>query len=82
MAVPNALDLPDDLIALARTRAAAERAMEAAARTGGDLDAARQAFIDAALTVEAHPLLEQARQEGCRYQTWQALLDAVKTPGP
>lgn len=78
--MPNPLPLPEDLIALARTRRAAELAMETAARGDGDLDAARDAFIDAALLVEAHPLLEQARTEGCRHQTWQALIDTVREP--
>jgi hypothetical protein len=76
--VPKALDLPEDLIALARTRAAAERAMETAARDEGDITAERDAFIQAATAVNAHPLLEQARTEGCYAQTWQALIDAVK----
>lgn len=76
--MPTPLDLPEDLIALARTRAEAERAMETAARDDGDITAARDAFIDASLPVHAHPLLEQARQEGCYAQTWQALIDATK----
>lgn len=78
--MPKALDLPEDLITLARTARAAELAMEAAARDGEDVEPARQAFLDAASAVQAHPLLEQARQEGCRHQTWQALLDAVRDP--
>jgi hypothetical protein len=78
--VPKALDLPDDLIALARTSRDAELAMETAARDGEDVDAARTAYIDAALAVRAHPIWEQARQEGCHHQTWQALKDAAKQP--
>lgn len=77
--MPKALDLPEDLINLARTRRAAELAMEAAARGDGDITAERDAFIQAATVVNAHPLLEQARTEGCYAQTWQAIIDAAKT---
>lgn len=52
--------------------------METAARDEGDITAERDAFIQAATAVNAHPLLEQARTEGCYAQTWQALIDAVK----
>lgn len=77
--MPKALDLPEDLIALARTRRAAELAMETAARGDSDITAEREAFIQAATAVNQHPLLDQARTEGCYAQTWQALIDAVKS---
>lgn len=34
----------------------------------------------AALAVRAHPLLEQARVEGCHAQTWDALKTAAREP--
>jgi len=76
--VPNALPLPEDLIALGVTARQAELAMEAASRDGGDVDAAREAYLAAGQDVYSHPLLEQARQEGCHAQTWQALKDATR----
>ncbi|MGE7438004.1 hypothetical protein [Kitasatospora sp. NPDC001175] len=43
-----------------------------------ELGRLRDAYMEAALAVRAHPLWEQARAEGCHAQTWQALIDAVK----
>jgi hypothetical protein len=52
--------------------------MEAAARDGGDVEAARQAFVEAGLAVRAHPIWQEARRAGCHHQTAQALTDAVR----
>lgn len=76
--MPKALELTDDLTALGREAQTAERALEEAARTGGDVDAARASYLAAAEALRVHPLLEQARVEGCFAQTFQAVKDAVR----
>jgi hypothetical protein len=52
--------------------------MEAAARGGGDVGAAQQAYLEAGLAVHAHPLWEEARNGKCHHQTAQALTDTVR----
>jgi hypothetical protein len=43
-----------------------------------ELDRLYEAHTAAALAVRAHPLLEQARTEGCHAQTWDALKTAAQ----
>ncbi|MEV8324492.1 hypothetical protein [Kitasatospora sp. NPDC056731] len=72
------LELPADLLPLHIAALRADRAMTEARLAGGDVDAARAAFLEAAATLEAHPFWEEQRQAGRRQAVWQASLDAAK----
>ncbi|MQS14532.1 hypothetical protein F7Q99_20255 [Streptomyces kaniharaensis] len=72
------LDLPADLLPLHVAALRADRAMTTAREQGGDVDAARDAYVEAALALRAHPIWEPARQNGKHHRLWQASLDAAK----
>jgi hypothetical protein len=78
--MPKPLPLPDDLLPLHTAVVLADRGMTEAREAGGDVDAAREQYVQAALALRAHPIWEQARTaaEPCYAQTWQASLDAAK----
>lgn len=78
--MPKPLPLPDDLLPLHVAVVEADRAMIAAREQGGDVDAAREAYVARVIALRAHPIWEQARTaaEPCHAQTWQASLDAAK----
>ncbi|MFH8380626.1 hypothetical protein ACH4E7_06750 [Kitasatospora sp. NPDC018058] len=76
--MPKPLPLPEDVLPLHAAALQADRAMTATREAGGDVDAARDAYVDRALALRAHPIWEEARGAGCYAQTWQASLDAAK----
>ncbi|WBP89550.1 hypothetical protein [Kitasatospora cathayae] len=76
--MPKPLPLPADLLPLHVAVVEADRAMTTTREAGGDVDAARDTYIDRALTLRAHPIWEEARAAACYAQTWQASLDAAK----
>ncbi|MFJ9771257.1 hypothetical protein ACIRVF_08430 [Kitasatospora sp. NPDC101157] len=59
--MPNPLPLPDDLLSLHAAAVEADRAMTATREAGGDVDAARDAYVTAALSLRAH---RHGRREG------------------
>ncbi|MGA5820787.1 hypothetical protein ACPC54_23340 [Kitasatospora sp. NPDC094028] len=74
----DAPDLPADLLPLHIAALRADRAMTTVREAGGDVEAAREVYLQAAAALEAHPYWEQARQAGTRHKAWQASLDAAK----
>ncbi|MFD9690964.1 hypothetical protein ACFWXO_34970 [Kitasatospora sp. NPDC059088] len=76
--VPTPLPLPDDLLPLYAAVVEADRAMTAAREADGDVNAARDAYVDRVLALRAHPIWEEARTAACYAQTWQASLDPAK----
>ncbi|MEU4296329.1 hypothetical protein [Kitasatospora aureofaciens] len=76
--MPKPLPLPDDLLPLHAAALEADRAMTTTREAGGDVDAARDRYVTAALALRAHPIWEEARAGACYAQTWQASLDAAK----
>ncbi|MFJ8474184.1 hypothetical protein [Kitasatospora sp. NPDC094011] len=76
--MPKPLPLPADVLPLHAAALEADRAMTAVREAGGDVDAARDAYVEAALTLRAHPIWEEARTAACYAQTWQASMDAAK----
>ncbi|MFJ9443262.1 hypothetical protein ACIRRH_15530 [Kitasatospora sp. NPDC101235] len=72
------LELPDDLLPLHVAALSADRAMTAARKAGGDVEAAREEYLAAAMTLQAHPFWEERRQAGQHQAFWQASLDAAK----
>ncbi|MBV6697421.1 hypothetical protein KV557_09825 [Kitasatospora aureofaciens] len=74
----DAPELPDDLLPLHIAALRADRAMTTAREQGGDVDAAREEYVTAALALRAHPIWEQGRQDGQHHKLWQASLDAAK----
>jgi hypothetical protein len=78
--MPTRLPLPDDLLPLHVAVVQADRGMTEARLAGGDVDAARDVYVQAMLALRAHPIWEQARTaaEPCYAQTWQASLDRAK----
>lgn len=52
--------------------------MTEARKAGGDVEAAREAYLAAAAALEAAPYWEEARQAGTRHALWQASLKAAK----
>ncbi|MEU8920278.1 hypothetical protein AB0D10_04980 [Kitasatospora sp. NPDC048545] len=72
------LELPSDLLPLHTAALAADRAMEKARLEGGDVEAAREAYLQAASALQAHPFWEERRQAGQHQAFWQASLDAAK----
>ncbi|MFB7908096.1 hypothetical protein ACFC1T_16825 [Kitasatospora sp. NPDC056076] len=76
--MPKPLPLPDDLLPLHAAVVEADRAMTAVREADGDVNAARDAYVDRVLALRAHPIWEEARTGACYAQTWQASLDAAK----
>ncbi|MFD7413548.1 hypothetical protein [Kitasatospora purpeofusca] len=78
--MPKSLPLPDDLLPLHVAVVEADRNMIEAREQGGDVDAARDVYVQQMLALRAHPIWEQARTatEPCYAQTWQASLDKAK----
>jgi hypothetical protein len=73
------VDLPADLLPLHVAALRADREMTVAREQGGDVDAAREAYVQAALALRAHPIWEPARQAGRYHAVWQASIDAART---
>nr|BEK68873.1 hypothetical protein KPHV_61000 [Kitasatospora purpeofusca] len=73
-----AVDLPADLLPLHVAALRTDRAMTTAREQGGDVDAAREAYVQAALALRAHPVWEPARQAGEYHAVWQASIDAAR----
>ncbi|MFE6865997.1 hypothetical protein ACFVFS_05535 [Kitasatospora sp. NPDC057692] len=71
-------DLPDDLLPLHVTALRTERAMTAVREQGGDVDVARDAYVEAALVLRAHPFWETARQAGEHHTMWQKSINAAR----
>lgn len=78
--MPKPLPLPDELLPLHTAVVLADRGMTETREQDGDVDAARDVYVQAVLALRAHPIWEQARTaaEPCYAQTWQASLDAAK----
>lgn len=74
----DAPDLPADLLPLHIAALRADRAMTETRLAGGDVEAARETYLQAAAVLDAHPYWEQARQAGNHYKARQASLDAAK----
>ncbi|MEU1418358.1 hypothetical protein [Kitasatospora sp. NPDC005751] len=74
------MPLPDELPPLHVAVVQADRGMTEARLADGDVDAARDLYVQAMLALRAHPIWEQARTaaEPCYAQTWQASLDRAK----
>lgn len=72
------VDLPADLLPLHTAALRAERAMTEAREAGGDVEAAREAYLAAAAALHAHPFWEERRKAGQHQGFWQASLDAAK----
>ncbi|GAA2825503.1 hypothetical protein RMN57_13320 [Kitasatospora sp. CM 4170] len=76
--MPKPLPLPDDLLPLHVAALEADRAMIQAREQGGDVDAAREQYVAAALALRAHPIWPEAQAAQAHAQTWQASLDRAK----
>lgn len=50
------------------------------AAESAELDRLRDAYIEAATAVRAHPIWQEARAQQAHGATWQALRDAAKAP--
>ncbi|MFJ5070268.1 hypothetical protein ACIQC7_28045 [Kitasatospora sp. NPDC088556] len=74
----DAPDLPADLLPLHIAALRADRAMTTAREAGGDVEAAREAYLAAADALQAHPFWEERRLAGQHQGFWQASLDAAK----